>query len=122
MEKFIIKTNKGVAYITNETAGLIVKAEKDRVLTGRDCGAVMEATLYREVSGFVPVCNYVFEAVDARHNPVKEINSELFQSAVKYFFTVYLNTAYYVKKIPRFSTLYTGVIFSDNTAEVCNSL
>ena len=67
-----------MAYITNETAGLIVKAEKDRVLTGRDCGAVMEATLYREVSGFVPVCNYVFEAVDARHNPVKENKQRAF--------------------------------------------
>lgn len=115
MENFIVKTDGGVAYIINETAGLIVKAEKDKVLAAHSGRAVMEATLYRELSGFVPVCDYIFEAVDERHSPVKETDIELFQSAVKYFFTVYLNTTYYVKKIPCFSSLYTGTIFSDNT-------
>lgn len=109
MVNFTVKTDSGAAYITNETAGIMIKAEKNRILTDQDTGAIIIATLYREASGFEQVCDYVFEAV----NPAAAIDADLFQQAVKHFFNSYLNTSYYVKKIPLFSSLYTGAIFAD---------
>jgi len=113
MDNFIVKTENGVAYISNETVGFIIKAEKNRVLTSHDTGAIMIATLYRETSCFEQVCDYVFEAADTN------ISTGLFQQAVAYFFTTCLNTSHYVKKVPLCSSLYTGAIFADNAVVVC---
>jgi len=115
MDNFIIKTDNGAAYITNETLGFTIKGEKNRGLTDQDNGAIMIATLYREASGFEQVCDYVFEAT----NPAAAIDAELFHQAVAYFFIIYLNTSYYVKKVPLFSSLYTGAIFADDAAMIC---
>lgn len=115
MDNFIVKTDNGAVYITNETAGFIIKAEKNRRLTQQDKGPIIIATLYRETAGFEQVCDYVFESV----NPATAVDAELFQQAVKYFFTIYLNTSYYLKKVPLCSSLYTGAIFADNAAMFC---
>ncbi|MDR3693626.1 hypothetical protein [Mucilaginibacter sp.] len=117
MDNFIVKTDMDAAYIINETAEFIIKAEKNRLLTNQDSGPIIIATLYRESSGFEQVCDYVFEAV----TPAAAVDAELLHRAVKYFFTCYLNTNYYIKKIPMFSSLYSGAIFADNTM-ACQSL
>jgi hypothetical protein len=118
MDNFIVKTDMDAVYITNETAGFIIKAEKNRPLTYQDKGAIIIATLYHETAGFEQVCDYFFEAV----NPAVAVDASLLQQAVKYFFTCYLNTTYYVKKIPVCSSLYTGAIFADHAAVVCQSV
>ncbi|BAU53550.1 hypothetical protein [Mucilaginibacter gotjawali] len=118
MDNFIVKTDNGAVYITNETAGFIIRVEKNRLLSPGDKGAIIIATLYREASGFEQVCDYIFEAV----NPAVAVDASLLQQAVKYFFTCYLNTTYYVKTIPVCSSLYTGAIFADHAAVVCQSV
>ena len=117
MDNFIVQTDMDAVYITNETAGFIIKAEKNRPLTYQDNGAIIIATLYRETAGFEQVCDYVFEAVNA----TATLDADLVQQAVNYFFTSYLNTSYFLKKIPMCSSLYSGAIFADNKM-ACQSL
>ena len=67
--------------------------------------AVMEATVYEEAGSFVPQHSYLFEAVDAHNQPLTYVDAEAFKQAVDDYCTQVLATEYYVKSIPRASSL-----------------
>jgi hypothetical protein len=116
MDNFNIKEDGNTLYITHPAEKITIKAEKNRVLKDYNKGAIIIATLYRERLGFEQVCDYVVEAVE----PETFIDAEIIHRAVHYFFTVGLKTSYYVKKVPLWSSLYTGELFATNEAVFVN--
>jgi hypothetical protein len=112
MAAFKVITDNGSTFISNKSAGLLIKVEQDRILTADCIGATIETTLYREVSTFEPVCNYVFEMVDGQHNPISgDIDLELFYAAIRFFFNTVLKTAWFVRWIPKLSSLYSQPVY-----------
>ena len=78
---------------------------KDKPAGNNQNTALLEATLYREDGAFVKQCTYLFEALDAANQPLYHADVDAFKHAVDVYFTQVLATEFYVKSIPRASSL-----------------
>lgn len=65
MDEFKITLKEKVTIIANEAKNFIVKVEKDRKITDKDTGAILETSLYKEQTTFVPDCCFLFEVIDS---------------------------------------------------------
>ena len=120
MDKFKLTLDEKIAIIAYEAKNFIVKVEKDRKLTDKDTGAILETTLYKEQTTFVPECCFVFEVIDSANNPIFGlVDTKLLYASVNFFFHSILNTTYFVKSIPKFSALYQEPITTlENVNEI----
>ena len=72
---------------------------------------MLEATLYVEQGGFLPVCSYLFELLDEELQPTdKEVDIIRFKAAIDFFFNTVMGTDLYVKSMQRASTLCPAVV------------
>jgi hypothetical protein len=78
---------------------------KDKAAPAARNTALLEATLYKEDGSFIRQCSYLFEALDANNQPLNYVDVDDFKTAVDLYFTEVLATEYYVKSIPRASSL-----------------
>ncbi|QXV63655.1 hypothetical protein INP83_11065 [Mucilaginibacter sp. 21P] len=91
--------------IENFSRPFKMRVRKNVKLT-QDCStALLEASVYKEDGSFVQTCSYLFEALDSQDKPVADVSLEEFNRAVDFFFTSLLDTEFYVKRIPRTSSL-----------------
>ncbi|MES2266493.1 MAG: hypothetical protein V4520_07020 [Bacteroidota bacterium] len=103
---------KSTAVVADEQAGLTgisvpfqLRVTKDKAAVQGQNTALMEATIYTENGSFIPQYSYLFEAVDTNGHPLAYINENEFKTAVDDYCTKVLATEYYIKSIPRASTL-----------------
>jgi hypothetical protein len=82
-----------------------MRATKDKLPDSQQHTALLEATLYKEDGAFVKQCTYLFEALDAANLPLTYVDINEFKNAVDLYCTGVLHTEYYVKSIPRASSL-----------------
>jgi hypothetical protein len=78
---------------------------KNKIADNEPATALLEATVYKEEGAFVRHCTYLFEALDARNQPLSHVDIDEFKQAVDLYFAEVLATDYYVKSIPRASSL-----------------
>ncbi|MFD0751287.1 hypothetical protein ACFQZS_14145 [Mucilaginibacter calamicampi] len=106
MDKFKVYTKSGVPVVEDVVNNFRFRVVDSKTvkLTGET--AVLEATLYAEQGGFVPVQSYLFELVNsAGEGTDMEVNIDDFKTAVDFFFNSVLGTDLFVKSIPKASTL-----------------
>ena len=120
MGDFRVTIQGHVTVISNDGSNFFVRVDQGRQLTETDAGVFIEATLYQKLSSFVPVCNYVFEAIDLNYQRIAGmIDIDAIEEAVHFFFYSILGTSYFLKRIPRCSILYTE---SKSTYETINDI
>ena len=112
MESFNITTAGKSTLIIDEASNIIVKVEKDRILTEHDNGPILEATLYKEEGTFIPVCSYIFTMLDSQFDvivdDVDDVDIDTFNEAIAFFFNTILGTDYFVKSVPVCSSHYVA--------------
>ncbi|WP_454804067.1 hypothetical protein [Mucilaginibacter phyllosphaerae] len=69
--------------------------------------ANLEVTVYKEDGTFIPQCSYLFEAVDGAGQPLTDVAIDDFKKAVDAYCTQVLAVEYFIKSIPRASSLCT---------------
>ena len=82
-----------------------LRVTKDKIAIKGQNTALLEATIYEENGSFIPKCNYLFEAVDNNDQPLTYVDVAEFKKAVDGYCTQVLATGYYVKSIPKASSL-----------------
>lgn len=82
-----------------------LRVTKDKVAVQGQNTAVLEATIYQENGSFIPQCSYLFEAMDSNHQPLTYVNADEFKKAVDEYCTKVLAAEYYIKSIPKASSL-----------------
>lgn len=105
MEDFRVRIDGKVTIIESEENNFKMSAQKDRQVDADRNTALMDAALYKEQGSFINDCNYLFEALDGENEPVTEVDIDVFKNAIDFFFTSILGTDYYVKSIPKASSL-----------------
>lgn len=82
-----------------------LQATKNKTATAGQNTAMLEATIYQEQGSFVAQCSYLFEAVDGNNQALTYVDIAEFKRAVDEYCTEVLATTYYIKSIPRESSL-----------------
>ncbi len=106
MEAYKVKVEIGFTVIETLNPPFKMSVRKDMKAPAEANTALIEATLYKEEGVFVKDCNYLFEALNNHNHPTSQVsNVDDFKAAVDFFFKSVLNTEYYLKTIPRVSSL-----------------
>lgn len=105
MEDFTVKMIGEMTIIECPQRKFRMSVQKGRQVNADRNTALMDGTLYKEQGSFVRDCSYLFEALNAHNEPVLTVDLGLFKNAIDFFFTSILGTDYYVKSIPRSSSL-----------------
>jgi len=82
-----------------------MSVQKDIKLQEDKNTALLEATVYQKNGSFVKSGYYLFKALDKHNKPVKTVNVDEFKDTVDFFFASLLDIEYYVKSIPKESSL-----------------
>ncbi|MEB0248553.1 MULTISPECIES: hypothetical protein [unclassified Mucilaginibacter] len=93
------------AVLEGNTQPFKLRVTKDKGAVQGENTALLEATIYEENGSFIPQCSYLFEAVDNNDQPLTYVNLAEFKKAVDEYCTEVLATGYYVKSIPKASSL-----------------
>ena len=111
MENFRLLFNNNLAIIEQIKQEFRVSFVKNRKLTHNDKGAIIEATHYREDGVFINEGNYYFEVVNQENKSIAgEVNLELLNNSIDFFFKSIIDTEYFIKAIPVCSSLYKGKV------------
>lgn len=105
MSDYRVNVSKEPTIIERPKCSFKMSVQRDVKLQEDRNTALLEATLYKESGSFVKSGYFLFEALDKQNRPIKEVNIDDFKDAVDFFFTSLLDTEYYVKSIPRTSSL-----------------
>jgi hypothetical protein len=106
MKEYKIYKEGDLTIIESTNPALRASVGKDRKVKLDMDIALMEATVYKEDGVFVKDCNYLFELIDKNNKPTSDCSSiEDFYLLIDFFFNSVLGTEYFVKTIPRSSSL-----------------
>lgn len=95
----------GQAVLEGTTQPFKLRVTKDITAVEGQNTALLEVTVYRENGSFIPHCSYLFEAVDSSGQPLTYVDLNEFKKAVDEYCADVLATEYYVKSIPKASSL-----------------
>jgi hypothetical protein len=106
MDAYKVKVEIGFTTIETLNPPFKMSVRKDIKASKESNTALMEAILYKEDGVFVKDCCYLFEALNKDNNPISKVSSvDDFKAAVDFFFKSVLNTEFYLKSIPKASSL-----------------
>jgi len=107
MDNFRVTLKDEVTIIEDIAQNLIVKVERNRVLTEGDKGAILETFLFSEEATFVGNGSYIFEVVDRNHAPKPgSVDINVLHAIVDFFYHSIMKTSYFLKRIPVCSCMY----------------
>lgn len=93
------------AVLEGVTQPFKLRVTKDKAAVEGSNTALLEVTVYEENGSFTPQCSYLFEAWDSKGQPLSMVDLDGFKKAVDDYCTQVLATTYYLKSIPRASSL-----------------
>jgi hypothetical protein len=105
MSTYKVDTGNEPTIIESPTSSFRMSVLRDIKLQEDRNTALLEATVYQENGSFVRSGYYLFEALDKHNKPVAAVDIDEFKDAVDFFFASLLDVEYYVKSIPRESSL-----------------
>lgn len=82
-----------------------LRVTKDKAVLQGENTALLEVTIYEENGSFIPQCSYLFEAMDINNRPLTYVNADEFKKAVNEYCNEVLAAEYYIKSIPKASSL-----------------
>jgi len=118
MKSFKTILMNGKLFITDEQEHSHVAVQQDRVISERDYGYFINASLHSDESTFAPQQRFVFELTDPEGESIHDGGSiEFLYDAVKFYFDTEFAGRPYTISVPETSFVYEEPLFDDTESE-----